>query len=318
MKQLPDSLPSHRATKISAREGSPTGGDGSSGRVRYYLLAIFLCFLWGLAFAAMKVALWGAGPYFIAWLRLLLAGLAVALYLKLTFKDVSLSSPSWLLLINGLLYSLASLAVFLGVNLTTASRTAVIVYIHPLIVAFLAHFLLKGDRLRVLKLFGMALALLGVVLIFSEKLGRGALRGDLFVLASAIIWAFQTIYLKRYLSKENPFLVAAWQGLAGFPLILALGLMVGEPYRLELSLPVILAILYCGPVSVGFAVVLWVRLLQDYPASSISCFLFLTPVFGVLISHLTLGDPLGGSMILGVALVCGGIYLVNRPARKSP
>ncbi|MFQ6112037.1 MAG: DMT family transporter [Nitrospinota bacterium] len=304
--------------EASLAAGEKAGAKESPG-LRYYLLALLLCFLWGVGFTAMKVAVSETGPYFFAWLRTLLAGVAVVFYLKLIFKDVSLRSPSWRpLLINALLSVLWNVATALGINLTTASRTAVIFYTQPILVAFMAHYLLKGDRLGLLKLLGVALAFSGLVLIFSEKLGGWALRGDLLILASAFFWAFQTIYVKHYLGRENPFLVVAWQNLVGFPPIFALALLMGAPVYLELSLTVAAAILYCGPVAVGFAVVLWVKMLQDYPASRFSSFLFLTPVFGVLIGHLTLGDPLGGAMILGVALVCGGIYLVNRPARESP
>ncbi len=294
--------------------------DGERLGLRYYLLALFLCLIWGANFTAMKVALSGMGPYSVAWFRQLLAALSLILYIKLAIRDVSLKPPSWpvLLIINGILYSLVQVAFALGLDLTTASRGAVILYTQPLFVAFMAHFLLMGEGLGVLKLSGMTLAFSGVVLLFSEKLGEGALRGDLLVLASAIIWAFQAVCLKRCLSRENTYRVAAWQNLAGLPILLALDLFLGAPSRMELSLPVLLAVLYCGPVSMGLAVVLWVRMLQDYPASRFSSFLFLTPVLGVLIGHLTLGDPLGGAMIAGVALVCGGIYLVNRPARKSP
>ncbi len=312
-----------RVAETAEKDRGLAAGDrargGESPGLHYYLLALSLCFMWGVTFTAMKVALSGAGPYSVAWVRQLLAGFSIILYLKITLKDVSLTPASWVvLLINVLLYALSNAAIFVGLDQTTASRGAVILYTQPLFVAFLAHFLLKGERLGMLKLFGVALAFFGVLLIFSQKLGRGALRGDLFVLVSAILWALQTVYLKRYLSKESPFLVAAWQALAGFLPILALGLLLEGPPSIELRLSVILAILYCGPVSMGFALVLWVKLLQGYPATRLSSFLFLTPVFGVLIAHLTLGDPLGEAMILGVALVCGGIYLVNRPVRKSP
>ncbi|MFQ6112038.1 MAG: DMT family transporter, partial [Nitrospinota bacterium] len=184
--------------------------------LRYYLLALLLCLIWGMNFVAMKVAIWGVGPYNVAWLRQSLAGLSVLLYLKLAFKDVSLSPASWLLLlINGLIYSLSNVALSIGLDLTTASRAVVIVYTQPLIVAILAHFMLKGERLAVLKLLGVVLAFSGVVLVFSERLGGGALRGDLFALACAIFWGIQTIYVKHYLSLENPYVVTAWQGLAG-------------------------------------------------------------------------------------------------------
>jgi len=42
-------------------------------------------------------------------------------------------------------------------------------------------------------------------------------------------------------------------------------------------------------VGTGMAMVLWVRLLADYPAGRVSAFMFLTPVFGVFLGAVILG-----------------------------
>jgi drug/metabolite transporter (DMT)-like permease len=64
-------------------------------------------------------------------------------------------------------------------------------------------------------------------------------------------------------------------------------------------------------VSVTFAV--WFALIVRYSAARLSVFTFLAPLFGVAAGHLVLDEPLTPAFALAVALVAGGIVLVNRP-----
>ena len=64
-------------------------------------------------------------------------------------------------------------------------------------------------------------------------------------------------------------------------------------------------------VSITF--VIWFALIQRYSASRLSAFTFLTPLFGVAAGHLVLGEPLTPAFAAAVALVVGGLVLVNRP-----
>jgi drug/metabolite transporter (DMT)-like permease len=61
--------------------------------------------------------------------------------------------------------------------------------------------------------------------------------------------------------------------------------------------------------------VLWVRLLAEFPPTRVSAFMFLTPVFGLFMSSLILLESLTGFMLAGAALVAAGIYLVNTDRR---
>ena len=63
-------------------------------------------------------------------------------------------------------------------------------------------------------------------------------------------------------------------------------------------------------MSVTFAI--WFALIARYSASRLSAFTFLTPLFGVAAGHLVLGEPLTGAFAAAVALVAGGLILVNR------
>ena len=63
-------------------------------------------------------------------------------------------------------------------------------------------------------------------------------------------------------------------------------------------------------VSVTF--VIWFALIKNYSANRVSSFTFLTPLFGVAAGHLVLGDPLTPAFMAAVAMVAGGLILVNR------
>ena len=64
---------------------------------------------------------------------------------------------------------------------------------------------------------------------------------------------------------------------------------------------------------VGLTFAAWFALIVNYSASRLSAFTFLTPLFGVAAGHLVLGEPLTPAFALAVALVAGGLILVNRP-----
>jgi drug/metabolite transporter (DMT)-like permease len=55
-------------------------------------------------------------------------------------------------------------------------------------------------------------------------------------------------------------------------------------------------------------------LLKTYPASQVSVFTFLAPIFGVLAGHLLLAEPLTWRLGVALTFVALGIYLVNKPS----
>jgi drug/metabolite transporter (DMT)-like permease len=54
-------------------------------------------------------------------------------------------------------------------------------------------------------------------------------------------------------------------------------------------------------------------MIHTYPVSRLAAFIFLAPLFGVLLGGILQGDPLTMQLWVGLGCVGGGIYLVNRP-----
>ena len=61
----------------------------------------------------------------------------------------------------------------------------------------------------------------------------------------------------------------------------------------------------------------WFWMISHYRAGELSAFTFLTPIFGVAAGHFVLGEEIAPSFAMAVALVAGGILLVNWPRRAT-
>jgi drug/metabolite transporter (DMT)-like permease len=58
----------------------------------------------------------------------------------------------------------------------------------------------------------------------------------------------------------------------------------------------------------------WFWLIRHYPATRLSSFTMLTPIFGLLLGAALLAEPITVRLLLALAAVASGIFLVNRKA----
>jgi drug/metabolite transporter (DMT)-like permease len=79
-----------------------------------------------------------------------------------------------------------------------------------------------------------------------------------------------------------------------------------------LSTVSIVSMLYQTVWVVSITYVIWFFLVSHYSANRLSAFTFLTPLFGVAAGHFVLGEPMTPAFAAAVALVAGGLVLVNR------
>ena len=93
--------------------------------------------------------------------------------------------------------------------------------------------------------------------------------------------------------------------------------MANEPFPTHVSLFVAFCMAYQTIWVICVTFFLWFWLITTYRAGELSAFTFLTPIVGVFASALIMGDRLTPSFLVAVALVAGGILLVNWPTRKS-
>ncbi len=289
--------------------------------MQFVILIALVTFLWGLSFPTMKIGLGVMQPFTFLLLRSIVS--AATIFGLIALLRGAASPPKrrpefwW----NAILHNMMFVLLYSGAAITTSGRASVFLYTQPLFYAGLAVWLLPEERLGLRSGLGFAAAFIGIVVMFGEKLGVGGadtLRGDAFVLLAALVWGIQSFYLRQRLKGIDPFRIAAWTQLAAIPLFLAFALAEGLRLPDLSSGAVLTAVGYNGLVGTGLVMVLWVRLLADYPPTRVSAFMFLTPVFGLLMSSLILFEPLTGFVLTGAALVAAGIYLVNTDRSAPP
>ncbi|MBP6581934.1 MAG: DMT family transporter [Chromatiaceae bacterium] len=282
-------------------------------------LMVVFCSIWGLQQVAIKVANAGISPVWQAGIRSL--GATATILLWVLFRRVKLFERDgtwWPGLLVGLLFSGEFALIFLGLNYTPASRGVIFLYTAPFFVALGARWFLPGERMRRAQWGGMALAFIGVVLLFGEHLWLPADQawiGDLMILGAAMLWAATTLAVKASaLGRSSAEKILLYQLAISAVLLPPLSIAMGEP-GVFAPTPLVWANLFFQAVIVAGASYLgWFWLIRHYPATRLSSFSFLTPVMGVLASVLLLDEPLTPTIFAALFLVGAGIWIANRPA----
>lgn len=283
---------------------------------------VFLCSLWGVGQVAIKIGNIGISPIMQAGLRSLIA--AGCLFVWCTVRGIPLFERDGTLragLLAGALFALEFLLLFLALQYTSAARGTLFLNTSPFIVALGAHFFLKHDALTSTKLIGLTAAFAGVVLAFSDSLSMPspqALTGDVMCLLAAVAWGATTVVIKgSTLATATPEKTLMYQLALSAVVLMVASPLTGEAGVFAADTTVWLAVAYHSVVIAFASYVAWFSLLRRYPASRVSVFVFLTPVFGVIAGGVLLNEPISQKLVLALALIAAGIYLVNRPSTSS-
>jgi drug/metabolite transporter (DMT)-like permease len=289
---------------------------------RAIVIITILTLLWGFNYTAIKYSNEGISPVFASTLRSIIASLCGIVYClskrqKLFHTDVMLFHGFMV----GLLFGLEFACIYFGLLYTDAARSVVFVYLSPFVVAVGAHFLLKGDRLTPLKTIGLILAFLGVAVVFQGKPQSAKptmLIGDILQIAAAFLWGATTIYIKRYMAeKVNPINTFLYQLFFSIPILFAASLILEPRWITEINLTVGASLFYQSIIVAFISYFIWFWLIHECSVSRLSAFTFFTPVFGVLFGIFFMGEELTRSLMVGLPMVCLGIFFVNWRTRNA-
>jgi len=282
-------------------------------------LLLVCCAFWGFQQILIKATVSEVPPLWQATLRFW--GATVLLWLWCRLRGVALFTRDGTLrggLLAGLLFAGEFAFIYLGLMHTSASRLTVFLYTSPFVVALLLPRVVPGEALRRLQWIGLTIAFAAVALAFSEGFMHsspvaGQWRGDAMALAAGVLWGLTTLTIRatRLASasaeKTLFYQVAVTAAVAPF-----ISLALGEPWSLDYSGQAWASILLQTAVGAFASYLTWMWLLRHYPATQMSSFTFLTPVFALLFGVVLLGEPLTLQLVVALVGVAVGIVLVSR------
>ncbi len=291
--------------------------DSENGNLPFWaaVSAALLCITFGANAVAVKFSLDGIGVFTSAGLRFGIAALAIAGWAWVTGRSLGFrKDQSGHIFLLAVIFAVQMAFFYLGLQKTYASRATLIANMQPFFVLLLAHFFIPGDGITIGKTAGIGLGFTGILFLLAEKSNiTTELRwGDLYSFCGVLLWAMNTIYLKRILPGFKSYhLVLYPMGLAA-PVFLIMGYVLDRPMIHHLDTAIVASLLYQSLVSAAFGFVCWTALLKRFGAVSMHTYLFLLPITGVLLSGVVLQEPIASHGVL-TALICVsvGILLVH-------
>jgi drug/metabolite transporter (DMT)-like permease len=241
------------------------------------------------------------------------------LWLWCLWRGVHLFEPDGSLpigLLAGTLFAFEFACLYVGLQFSAASRLTVFLYTAPFWVAVLLPRFVRSEKLRPLQWMGLTFAFAAVVFAMSEGLVHGGQpdqwRGDLLALAAGMFWGLTTVVIRSSrLAMVNPEKLLLYQVGVSAVVLPILSKMLDEPWVWKFSTFACASLLVQTVIGAFASYLVWMWMLVRYPATKISVFVFLTPVFALLFGTFWLNEPVTVNLIASLSLVAAGIVMVN-------
>ncbi len=279
----------------------------------HLLLVLLICVVWGGNFLMSAAALQELPPLLFTALRLLLVGTLLLPWLRAPASDQWLRLAAICLCNGALHFGLSFWALQMAGNL---SSPAIVMQSYVPMTTLLA-VLFLGERVGWRTTLGIVISFGGVLVLGFDPLVLQAPASVLLMLVSALFLAIGTV-LMRGLAGVHPLGLQAWSAMIGIPpLLLASLWLEGDP---RTAVDAASAVGWAGVAySALFASVLghslFFWLVQRHPVSYITPFLLLAPLVAMALGVAFWGDRPGPRLLLGGAMVLGGVLGIALRAR---
>ena len=293
--------------------------------------AFLCCFLWASAFPGIKIGyrLWGiqgSDTWRIirfAGIRFFLAGLLVILFASISRRKLLLPKAAEfpkVILLSAFQTIGQYVFFYLGLAHTGGVNSAVVDSLTTFFAIIIAAVVMHMEKLTAKKMIGCLLGFFGVIIINLSVPGFSfSPLGDGLVALSALCYGVSSNLIKLYSRQHDTVIFSGYQFVFGGAVMTVIGhaglWLSGESAAVnpDDTSKAVIILVYLALVS-SVAYTLWGLLLKKNDVSKISIFGFMTPVLGVVLSALLLGEggQLGIRHIVSLVFITAGIIVVKK------
>lgn len=282
---------------------------------------VALALTWGSSFLLIKIALEGLTPEQVVWGRLVIGAAALLVVSAVTRTPLPRDPRVWgHLLVVGLLLCVVPFSLFAWAEQHVSSGIAsVLNATTPLMTMLVGLVALRQERLSGERIVGLVLGFAGVLIVMGvgDLAAGGELVGQLACLGATASYGVAFVYLRRTVAGRGlPALtVATVQVLLGAVVMLAATPIVIATAPV-LSGRVVGAIVLLGAAGTGLAYVWNTAIVDRWGATAASTVTYLTPLVGVVLGVVVLGEPATWNQPLGAVIVVVGVIVSQGRARR--
>lgn len=285
-------------------------------------LLLACCLFWGFQQVLVKATLAEVPPVLQAAIRF--AGATALLWLWCQARGIALFERDGTLragLLAGVLFCAEFVCIYLGLQYTTASRLTIFLYTAPFWVALLLPLFVHTERLGLLQWSGLLLAFVAVGYALQDGLhvvnasDPSTWWGDALAVGAGALWGVTTVVIRSTrLASISPEKLLYYQVALSAFVLPFVSLQLGEVWHFELSVFAWGSILIQTVIGAFASYLAWMWLLAHYPATRLSSFVFLTPLFALVFGTWWLDEPVSWQTLAALVAVAAGIVLVNKKA----
>ena len=294
------------------------------------IVAVLCCLLWGSAFPCIKLGYQlfdipsgdSSSQILFAGIRFTLAGILVILAGSIMqgklLKPSKTAIPKVLKLCM-FQTVLQYIFFYIGLAHITGVKGSIVNAVNVFFTILVSCLLFRLEKLDRQKLVGCIIGFAGVIIV---NLGGEfdmsfTFLGDGFLMISAFAYALSSVLIKIYGKDENPVMLSGYQFAAGGLIMILAGQAMGGRLN-AVTFQGILLLFYMAFISAG-AYTLWSLLLKYNPVSKVAVFGFCTPIFGVILSAIILGESTSFQLktLIALMFVCVGIIIVNYKKKQE-
>ncbi len=273
--------------------------------------------IWGSSFLFMKVALGGVSPAQVAWTRLVLGGLTLGLFVLARRERLPRRLRVWghmvvlavsFCVIPFLLFSWAQQHVTSGLASIYNATT-------PIMTAIMAWAVFRVEKLKPVQIAGILVGIAGVMVIIAPWQGLDlaqSLIAQLAILGATACYGFSLAYMRRFTSDTGmSALVFSFLniGIAAVIMLLLTPLIALTPVSLDVW--IVLSLVLLGCLGTGVAYIWNQNVLRAWGPTRASTVTYITPVVGVVLGVVILGEHLSWNEPVGAVVVFLGILLAQ-------
>ncbi len=285
-----------------------------------YFKLLMTATFWGGTFIAARAVAQNVGPFSAAFLRFAIASMFLLLFawkVEAKFSRIGRRQILLILLLGMTGVFSYNYFFFKGMKFMEAGRASVIVASNPVFIALFSTCFFK-EKLTPLQMTGILISVAGAIIVVTRgripELFQGDIgRGELYLFGCVASWVIYSLIGKLVMNGLSPFLSVTYSVVVGTVALSLPACLEGMTRDiLSYSLPEWLSLFYLGFFGTVLGFIWYYQGIQRIGPTKAGLFINFVPISGVLLGFLILGEPITGSLSIGVILVSMGVYLTNR------
>ena len=285
-----------------------------------YALLTLLALIWSSAFFNIKIATYSYGPVTIAFLRTFFGAIpVVGICLVKKIKIEAFSKDwYWFAAIGMINLVIPFFLIAYGMQKVQSNLAAILMASTPLSATVLAHFFTDNEKINLTKILGVLVGFSGIVFLFSDNIliNESNFTSALLILIGSTFYVVGGLLTIKISNKKNENVTASiliW----GTIFLIPITAFTEKPWNLNPSIDSTISLIYLGVVATGLAWLLRFRILKTNGLVFQAQVAYLIPIFGIILGYIFLKELITPKVLISVAAVIIGIYLVKKSNSKK-